>query len=127
MMAPPVDRIQRRYSLDEIRYSPSVRQLMPSIDLDTIVFETGSWESRRTRLRSCRRRRRPQPGHQANPRECSDRGPHRRGGSDVDNLAVGSPRGSAATLLTQQFNVPAENLTSQGWRAVSEGGPTGRA
>ena len=40
--APPVDRIERRFSLDEIRYSPSVRQLMPSIDLDTITFEIGS-------------------------------------------------------------------------------------
>ncbi len=38
MIAPPVDRIQRRYSLDEIRYSPSVRQRMPSIDLDSILF-----------------------------------------------------------------------------------------
>jgi len=44
MEAPPVDRIERRYSLDEIRYSPSVRQLMPSIDLNSINFETGSWE-----------------------------------------------------------------------------------
>ncbi len=44
MEAPPVDRIERRYSLDEIRYSPSVRQLMPSIDLNTITFETGSWD-----------------------------------------------------------------------------------
>ena len=44
MEAPPVDRIDRRYSLDEIRYSPSVRMLMPSIDLNTINFATGSWE-----------------------------------------------------------------------------------
>jgi hypothetical protein len=44
MMAPPVDRIARRYSLDEIRYSPNVRQLMPSIDVNTINFELGSWE-----------------------------------------------------------------------------------
>jgi hypothetical protein len=44
MIAPPVERIERRYSLDEIRYSPSVRQRMPSIDLDSINFETGSWE-----------------------------------------------------------------------------------
>ncbi len=44
MEAPPVDRIDRRYSLDEIRYSPSVRMLMPSIDLSSINFETGSWE-----------------------------------------------------------------------------------
>ena len=43
-MAPPVDRIDRRYSLDEIRYSPNVRMLMPSIDVNTINFELGSWE-----------------------------------------------------------------------------------
>src|SRR4029077_12102872 len=42
--APPVDRIDRRFTLDEIRYSPSVRMLMPSIDLNTINFETGSWD-----------------------------------------------------------------------------------
>ena len=44
MMAPPVDRIERRYTLDEIRFSPTVRQRMPSIDVNTITFETGSWE-----------------------------------------------------------------------------------
>ena len=44
MEAPPVDRIERRYSLDEIRYSPGVRLLMPSVDLNTINFETGSWD-----------------------------------------------------------------------------------
>ncbi|XSC44300.1 hypothetical protein ACF1BQ_042970 [Bradyrhizobium sp. RDT10] len=55
MMAPPVERIERRYSLDEIRYSPTVRQRMPSIDVNTINFETGSWEIRPIRRRSCRR------------------------------------------------------------------------
>ena len=44
MMAPPVQRIDRRYSLDEIRYSPNVRMQMPSIDVNTINFATGSWE-----------------------------------------------------------------------------------
>ena len=33
-----------RYSLDEIRYSPSLRERMPRVDLDTITFEFGSWE-----------------------------------------------------------------------------------
>ena len=42
--APPVDRIDRRYSLDEIRYSPNVRMLMPSIDVNSINFDSGSWE-----------------------------------------------------------------------------------
>ena len=44
MMAPPVERLERRYTLDEIRYSAGVRQRMPSIDIDSINFETGSWE-----------------------------------------------------------------------------------
>ena len=54
MMAPPVDRIERRYTLDEIRYSPTVRQRMPSIDVNTI---TSSWDRGRfrpIRPRSCR-------------------------------------------------------------------------
>jgi OOP family OmpA-OmpF porin len=37
-------------------------------------------------------------------------------GSDVDNLSLSDRRAeAAATLLTQQFGVPAENLTSQGY------------
>jgi OOP family OmpA-OmpF porin len=118
MLAPPVDRIQRRYSLDEILYSPSVRQLMPSIDLNTINFETGSWEI---------------PPDQAaklqvvadglnraiarNPREVFLIEGHTDAvGNDVDNLSLSDRRAEAAAeLLTQQFGVPAENLTSQGY------------
>jgi hypothetical protein len=44
LMAPPVDIIERRYTLDEIRYSAALRDLMPRIDLDTVTFDTGSWE-----------------------------------------------------------------------------------
>ena len=120
MEAPPVDRIERRYSLDEIRYSPSVRQLMPSIDLNTINFETGSWEippDQAARLqviadglnRAIAR----------NPREVFLIEGHTDAvGNSVDNLSLSDRRAeSAATLLTQQFGVPAENLTSQGYGA----------
>ncbi len=118
MLAPPVDRIARRYSLDEIRYSPSVRQLMPSIDLDTINFATGSWDI---------------PPDQAaklqviadglnraisrNPREVFLIEGHTDAvGNDVDNLSLSDRRAQAAAeLLTQQFQVPPENLTSQGY------------
>ena len=118
MVAPPVDRIERAYSLDEIRYSPSVRQRMPSIDLDSINFETGSWEI---------------PPDQASKLQVIADGLNRAiqrnpsavflieghtdaVGNDVDNLSLSDRRAeSAATLLTQQFNVPAENLTSQGY------------
>jgi len=118
LMAPPVERIERAYTLDEVRYSPMVRARMPSIDLDTINFETGSWEI---------------PPDQAaklqviadginraisrNPREVFLIEGHTDAvGSDVDNLSLSDRRAqSAAELLTQQFQVPPENLVTQGY------------
>jgi OOP family OmpA-OmpF porin len=118
MLAPPVDRIQRRYSLDEIRYSPSVRQLMPSIDLNSINFETGSWEippDQAAKLQGIADGL--NRAIQRNPREVFLIEGHTDAvGSDVDNLSLSDRRAeSAAQLLTQQFQVPAENLTSQGY------------
>jgi outer membrane protein OmpA-like peptidoglycan-associated protein len=118
MLAPPVDRIDRRYSLEEIRYSPSVRQLMPSVDLDTINFATGSWEippdqAEKLQVIADGINR----AIQANPSEVFLIEGHTDAvGNDVDNLSLSDRRAeSAATLLTQQFSVPAENLTSQGY------------
>jgi outer membrane protein OmpA-like peptidoglycan-associated protein len=118
MMAPPVERVQRRYSLDEIRYSPSVRQLMPSIDLNTINFETGSWEipqDQAAKLQVI-----ADGLNQAisrNPREVFLIEGHTDAvGNETDNLSLSDRRAeSAANLLTQQFGVPSENLTSQGY------------
>jgi hypothetical protein len=44
LWAAPVERIERRYTLDEIRYSTSLREWMPRIDVDTVTFDSGSWE-----------------------------------------------------------------------------------
>lgn len=118
MEAPPVERIDRRYTLEEIRYSPNVRMLMPSIDVNTINFDLGSWEI---------------PPDQAaklqviaeginraitrNPREVFLIEGHTDAtGNDTDNLSLSDRRAeSAAELLTRQFGVPAENLTTQGY------------
>jgi outer membrane protein OmpA-like peptidoglycan-associated protein len=118
MEAPPVDRIDRRYSLDEIRYSPSVRMLMPSIDLNTINFETGSWDippDQAARLQSIADGLNRAIAR--NPRDVFLIEGHTGAvGNDVDNLSLSDRRAEAAAeLLTQQFNVPAENLTSQGY------------
>lgn len=118
LLAPPVDRIERAYSLDEIRYSPMVRARMPSIDLDTINFETGSWDipdDQATKLQviadGINR------AIQRNPREVFLIEGHTDAvGSDVDNLSLSDRRAqSAAELLTQQFQVPPENLVTQGY------------
>ncbi|WP_084800857.1 OmpA family protein [Bradyrhizobium sp. Tv2a-2] len=118
MMAPPVDRIDRRYSLDEIRYSPNVRMLMPSIDVNTINFELGSWEiapDQAAKLQAIADGL--NRAIQRNPREVFLIEGHTDAtGNDTDNLSLSDRRAeSAAELLTQQFGVPAENLTSQGY------------
>ena len=118
MVAPPVQRIDRRYSLDEIRYSPNVRMQMPSIDVNTIVFETGSWTippDQAARLQVIADGL--NQAIQRNPREVFLIEGHTDAvGNEVDNLSLSDRRAQAAAeLLTQQFGVPAENLTSQGY------------
>ncbi len=118
LIAPPVERIERPYSLDEIRYSPSVRQRMPSIDLDTINFETGSWDisqDQAAKLQVIADGMNRAIQH--NPQTVFLIEGHTDAvGNDVDNLSLSDRRAeSAAELLTQQFGVPAENLTSQGY------------
>jgi outer membrane protein OmpA-like peptidoglycan-associated protein len=118
LIAPPVERIERRYSLDEIRYSPAVRQRMPSIDLDTITFDLGSAsispdQAMKLQVIADGLNR----AISRNPREVFLIEGHTDAtGNDVDNLSLSDRRAEAAAeLLTQQFQVPAENLTSQGY------------
>ncbi|WP_454002449.1 OmpA family protein [Afipia felis] len=118
LIAPPVDRLERPYSLDEIRYSPSVRQRMPSIDLDSINFETGSWDippdqAAKLQVIADGMNR----AIQRNPQTVFLIEGHTDAvGNDVDNLSLSDRRAEAAAeLLTQQFGVPPENLTSQGY------------
>ena len=91
---------------------------MPRIDLNTITFETGSWEitpDQAQKLAAI-----AQGLNQAiarNPREVFLIEGHTDAvGSDVDNLSLSDRRAEAvAQVLTEQFQVPAENLTSQGY------------
>ena len=120
MLAAPVERIERPYTLDEIRYSPGVRMLMPSIDVNTINFETGSWEispDQAAKLQAIADGLNRAIAR--NPREVFLIEGHTDAvGNDTDNLSLSDRRAEAAAqLLTQQFGVPAENLTSQGYGA----------
>ena len=116
--APPVEALDRRFTLDEIRYSPNVRMLMPSIDVNTINFALGSWEigpeqAAKLQVIATGINR----AIERNPREVFLIEGHTDAtGNDTDNLSLSDRRAqSAAELLTQQFGVPAENLTSQGY------------
>ena len=118
LTAPPVAPVPRRYTLDEVRASPSLRAYTRSVDIDTINFDTGSWtvtpdQAQRlsviaAALNEAIRR---------NPSEVFLIEGHTDAvGSDVDNLSLSDRRAqSVATILTRDFAVPAENLTTQGY------------
>jgi outer membrane protein OmpA-like peptidoglycan-associated protein len=120
LIAPPVDVIERPYTLDEIRFSAPLRDRMPRIDLNTLTFDTGSWEVTPDQI-----------GRLAviagDLNRIIERYPKEvfliegftdAVGSDVDNLSLSDRRAeTVAIVLTQQFGVPPENLSTQGYGA----------
>jgi len=120
LWAGPVDYIDRPYTLDEIRYSLPLRERMPRVDLDTVTFDTSSWEvapdqvERLAVIADGINR-----AVAANPSEVFLIEGHTDAvGSDIDNLSLSDRRAeSVALVLSQQFGVPPENLTTQGYGA----------
>ncbi len=118
LLAPPVERIERGYTLDEVRFSGGLRDRMRRIDIDTVTFDTGSWEvtaDQGARLEMVAKA--ILRAIQSNPAEVFLIEGHTDAvGPDVDNLSLSDRRAEAiAVVLTEQFGVPAENLTTQGY------------
>ena len=118
LRAPPVEELDRGYALEEIRQSYSLRERMRSVDLDTINFEFGSWQVA--------------PEYYDSLQGLADvinrileedteevfliEGHTDAVGLEVDNLSLSDRRAEAiAIILTETFNVPAENLVTQGY------------
>ncbi len=118
LIAPPIERLERPYTLEEIRYSPTLRERMPRIDIDTINFEFGSWEVPPDQLdRLAVVAEAINRAISRNPREVFLIEGHTDAvGSDVDNLSLSDRRAeSVALALSDRFQVPAENLSTQGY------------
>jgi outer membrane protein OmpA-like peptidoglycan-associated protein len=133
LQAPPVEPLDRAYSLDEVLASVSLRERMRSISIDTINFEFGSAEigaEQAVMLESVAAAIRDAAN--ANPGEVFLIEGHTDAvGSDQDNLSLSDRRAQAvADVLAQQFNVPRENLVTQGYGEqfllVSTDGPERR-
>ena len=118
LIAPPVEDLERRYTLDEIRYNRNLRDRMRRIDLDTVNFAFGSWEVAPSQYDKLSR-----VAHAIN--RILDRRPDEMilveghtdaVGSDIDNLTLSDRRAEeVAYILTESFNVPPENLVTQGY------------
>jgi outer membrane protein OmpA-like peptidoglycan-associated protein len=116
--APALGLIERPYSLDEIRYNVALRDRMRRIDVDTINFDSGSWEvtpdqvGRLDLIAEAIRRI-----VSRNPNEVFLIEGHTDAvGNDVDNLSLSDRRAETiADILTETYQIPPENLTTQGY------------
>ena len=98
------------------RPPPSTR--LRRIDIDTITFETGSWEVLPDQVAALE-------GIAQAMRRVIERNPaevfmiegHTDAvGPDIDNLSLSDRRAeSVALVLSERYGVPAENLTTQGY------------
>jgi len=116
--APPLDPIERAYSLDEIRYNVALRDRMRRIDVNTINFESGSWEvtpDQVPRLEAIADAMMQMISR--NPNEVFLIEGHTDAvGSSVDNLSLSDRRAeSVAGVLTETYNIPPENIVTQGY------------
>ncbi|MBU0500410.1 MAG: OmpA family protein [Gammaproteobacteria bacterium] len=115
---PPVERIERLYSLNEVKRSARLRDKIPRIELNNFTFASGSAEIAARQvdrleglanaiLRLLER----------NPAETFLIEGHSDAvGSDVDNLALSDRRAeSLAIVLSDVFDIPPENLATRGY------------
>ena len=115
---PPVERVPRLYTIGEVKRSARIRDMIPRIDLDTINFDFGSAsisESEVSKLQAVADA--IQRILKRNPAETFLIEGHTDAvGSAQSNLILSDERAEAvATALTNSFDIPPENLTTQGY------------
>ncbi|WP_457941097.1 OmpA family protein [Mesorhizobium sp. 10J20-29] len=118
LVAPPVERVERAYTLDEVRYSDRLREKVRRVDLDTITFAFGSAAIGLDQLDSL-----DSVGQaiedlvRKNPDEIFLIEGHTDAvGSDQANLLLSDQRAEAvAVALSEDFDIPPENLVTQGY------------
>ncbi|MEQ1711964.1 MAG: OmpA family protein, partial [Hyphomicrobium sp.] len=118
LSAPPLDRLERAYTLDEVLVSRGLRDRMRRIDHSSINFAFGAWEVDEAQVGKLERIARAMLRViDRNPAEMFLVEGHTDAvGSDVDNLTLSDRRAEAvAEILTEEFGVPPENLATQGY------------
>jgi outer membrane protein OmpA-like peptidoglycan-associated protein len=115
---PPVERVERTYSLAEVRRSARLRDKVRRIDLDIINFEFGSADIPESEIQklegvaeAMQRLLTDSPGETFLIEGHTD-----AVGAEVANLALSDQRAEAvATALTNVFDIPPENMETQGY------------
>ncbi|MBP2238427.1 outer membrane protein OmpA-like peptidoglycan-associated protein [Sinorhizobium kostiense] len=115
---PPVERVERVYTIDEVRHSARLRDKVRRIDLDTITFATGSAEVSMSQAKTLRKVADAMAKVlDKDPGETFFIEGHTDAvGSDRSNLLLSDRRAdSVASLLSEVYGIPPENLVTQGY------------
>ncbi|WP_034491951.1 OmpA family protein [Afifella pfennigii] len=118
LAAPPVEPVERAYTLEEVRDSARLRDKLRRVDLDAITFATDSAAIARSEVPELARIGRAMEDLLAqNPNELFLIEGHTDAvGSDLYNLALSDRRAeSVAIVLSENFDIPPENLVTQGY------------
>lgn len=115
---PPVEPVERVYTIDEVRNSARIRDKMRRVDLDTITFATGSWDISMNQAGTLKKVAdainkvlRNNPGETFMIEGHTD-----AVGSAESNLVLSDRRAEAvANVLTQVYGIPPENMVTQGY------------
>ncbi|MDP3525148.1 MAG: OmpA family protein, partial [Hoeflea sp.] len=118
LMEPPVEQVERLYSVEEVRRSARIRDKVRRIDLDTLTFEFGKASIADDQIQ----RLSDVAGAmsrilEANPAETFLIEGHTDAvGTDNANLLLSDRRAETiAVALTDVFGIPPENLVTQGY------------
>lgn len=116
--APPIESLGRGYTLDEVRQNYSILERMRRVDLNSINFEFASWDVSPDQYPKLERIARAM--HRVLDRSPGElfliEGHTDAVGSEIDNLSLSDRRAeTVAIILTDEFGIPAENLTTQGY------------
>jgi outer membrane protein OmpA-like peptidoglycan-associated protein len=110
--------LDRRYSLRQVRDIRQLRELMPRIDLDSITFGTGSAAIRPSQARQLSALGAAMAAMvEENPDELFlIEGHTDTVGGEIMNLALSDRRAeSVALALTEYYDIPPENMVTQGY------------
>lgn len=115
---PPLERAVRVYSVDEVKRSARIRDTVRRVEIGDLTFDTGEWTVERDQVGSLTRVANAiKRLIERNPGEVFLIEGHTDAvGSDESNLELSDRRAeTVARLLTDLYDVPPENLVTQGY------------
>ncbi len=115
---PPVEQVRRIYSIDEVKRSARLRDSVRRLEVGGLTFDTGKATISRDQVGTLSKvAKAMQAALDKNPGEVFLIEGHTDAvGSDVSNLVLSDERAATvARILTDFYEIPAENLVTQGY------------